>query len=86
MYAIRSYYGQYDHQVRDGSVVLPGSDAAVIRIKSDSLPVMSADLESKVAGFSFFERLLSMWHILHMPLFVMLLIAGIVHVYAVHMY
>jgi hypothetical protein len=40
----------------------------------------------KVAGFSFFERLFSMWHILHMPLFVMLLIAGIVHVYAVHMY
>jgi hypothetical protein len=40
----------------------------------------------KVAGFSFFVRLFSMWHILHMPLFVMLLIAGIVHVYAVHMY
>ncbi len=30
-------YRQYDHQVRDGSVVLPGSDAAVIRIKSDSI-------------------------------------------------
>jgi hypothetical protein len=40
----------------------------------------------KVAGFAFFERLFSMWHILHLPLFVMLLIAGIVHVYAVHMY
>jgi phosphoribosylformylglycinamidine synthase len=32
-------YRQYDHQVRDGSVVLPGSDAAVIRIKADSIPV-----------------------------------------------
>jgi phosphoribosylformylglycinamidine synthase II len=32
-------YRQYDHMVRDGSVVLPGSDAAVIRIKSDSLPM-----------------------------------------------
>jgi phosphoribosylformylglycinamidine synthase len=31
-------YQQYDHMVRDGSVVLPGSDAAVIRIKGDSLP------------------------------------------------
>jgi hypothetical protein len=40
----------------------------------------------KVAGFSLFERLFSMWHILHMPLFIMLLITGIVHVYAVHMY
>ncbi|HYG23864.1 MAG TPA: phosphoribosylformylglycinamidine synthase subunit PurL [Verrucomicrobiae bacterium] len=31
-------YRQYDHMVRDGSVVGPGSDAAVIRIKGDSLP------------------------------------------------
>src|ERR1035441_10029767 len=35
-------YRQYDHQVRDGSVVLPGSDAAVIRIKSDSIPVQGS--------------------------------------------
>lgn len=40
----------------------------------------------RVAGFSFFERLFSLWHILHLPLFVMLLITGTVHVYAVHMY
>jgi phosphoribosylformylglycinamidine (FGAM) synthase-like enzyme len=31
-------YRQYDHMVRDGSVVCPGSDAAVVRIKQDSLP------------------------------------------------
>ena len=31
-------YRQYDHMVRDGSVVCPGSDAAVIRIKNDSFP------------------------------------------------
>jgi phosphoribosylformylglycinamidine synthase subunit PurL len=31
-------YRQYDHMVRDGSVVCPGSDAAVIRIKADSIP------------------------------------------------
>lgn len=40
----------------------------------------------KVAGFSFFEKLFSLWHVLHLPLFVMLLITGTVHVYAVHMY
>ncbi|MDB6030638.1 MAG: purL [Verrucomicrobiales bacterium] len=34
-------YRQYDHMVRDGSAVCPGSDAAVIRIKSDSLPESS---------------------------------------------
>jgi phosphoribosylformylglycinamidine synthase len=31
-------YRQYDHMVRDGTVVCPGSDAAVVRIKADSLP------------------------------------------------
>ena len=31
-------YRQYDHMVRDGSAVCPGSDAAVLRIKEDSLP------------------------------------------------
>lgn len=31
-------YRQYDHMVRDGSVVCPGSDAVVIRIKADSVP------------------------------------------------
>jgi phosphoribosylformylglycinamidine synthase len=36
-------YRQYDHQVRDGSVVLPGSDAAVIRIKADSIPISRED-------------------------------------------
>jgi len=34
-------YRQYDHMVRDGSAVCPGSDAAVLRIKTDSLPELS---------------------------------------------
>jgi phosphoribosylformylglycinamidine synthase len=36
-------YRQYDHMVRDGSAVCPGSDAAVLRIKEDSLPILGAD-------------------------------------------
>jgi phosphoribosylformylglycinamidine synthase len=31
-------YRQYDQMVRDNTVVCPGSDAAVLRIKADSLP------------------------------------------------
>jgi hypothetical protein len=40
----------------------------------------------RVVEFSSFERLFSLWHALHMPLFLMLLIAGVVHVVAVHVY
>jgi len=53
-------YRQYDHQVRDGSVVLPGSDAAVIRVKTDSLPVMSAELAAKVGDPKVSEKLIAM--------------------------
>jgi phosphoribosylformylglycinamidine synthase II len=43
-------YRQYDHMVRDGSIVCPGSDAAVIRIKGDSLPITQAEYAAKQAG------------------------------------
>ncbi|HAV64434.1 MAG TPA: phosphoribosylformylglycinamidine synthase subunit PurL, partial [Verrucomicrobiales bacterium] len=36
-------YRQYDYTVRDSTVVFPGSDAAVIRVKTDALPVLPAD-------------------------------------------
>jgi phosphoribosylformylglycinamidine synthase subunit PurL len=53
-------YRQYDQQVRAGSVVVPGSDAAVIRIKTDSLPVMSAELAAKVGDPTVSEKLIAM--------------------------
>ena len=40
----------------------------------------------KVAELSSYEKLFSLWHILHLPLFFMLLVSGIVHVFAVHLY
>jgi len=40
----------------------------------------------QVANFKAYTQLFSLWHILHLPLFFMLLIAGIVHVFAVHIY
>ncbi|MGD9385518.1 MAG: hypothetical protein PVF28_03125 [Thioalkalispiraceae bacterium] len=40
----------------------------------------------KTSQLSLYARLFSWWHILHLPLFIMLVITGIVHVIAVHMY
>ena len=43
-------YRQYDYLVRDNTLVCPGSDAAVLRIKNDSLPESS---EAKPAAEKF---------------------------------
>lgn len=49
---------------------------------------VGARLESmrKITEFHFYERLFSIWHVLHFPLFLMLIVSGFVHVIAVHMY
>jgi hypothetical protein len=39
-----------------------------------------------VAAFTLYERLFSRWHVLHVPLFFMLLATGLFHVIAVHAY
>jgi hypothetical protein len=40
----------------------------------------------RVAEFTSCERLFGLWHVLHLPLFGMLFVAGIVHVIAVNVY
>jgi hypothetical protein len=40
----------------------------------------------KTAGFQLYERMFSLWHLLHLPLFFMMIITAIVHIIAVHTY
>ena len=40
----------------------------------------------RIVAFRLFERLFSFWHILHLPLFIMMIFTAIVHIFAVHMY
>jgi phosphoribosylformylglycinamidine synthase len=54
-------YRQYDHTVRDGTVVAPGSDAAVLRIKADSLTqsdIGNGEMTSAESGFP--EKLIAL--------------------------
>ncbi len=44
------------------------------------------DATRRVAEFESYERLFSLWHVLHLPLFFLLLVAGTIHVIAVHIY
>ncbi len=40
----------------------------------------------KMANYALYTRLFSMWHIFHLPIFFMMIIAAIVHIFVVHMY
>ncbi len=44
------------------------------------------DARRRVAEYRLYARLFSFWHVLHIPLFFLLLIAGIAHVIAVNIY
>lgn len=40
----------------------------------------------RTAAFKSYERLFSLWHILHLPLFIMMIITAVIHIFAVHIY
>ena len=58
------------------------------RLESNSRRYAAGRLEKlrKFAQFLMFERLFSIWHVVHYPLFIVLVVAVIVHIVAVHMY
>jgi hypothetical protein len=44
------------------------------------------DTVRRVAQYECFVRLFGLWHVLHLPLFILLIVTALVHVLAVHMY
>jgi hypothetical protein len=40
----------------------------------------------KAATFAFYERLFRLWHVLHVPLFILLVIVALIHVFAAHFF
>lgn len=82
---LRRFARAAQSKTRGSQAALPASLArqreAALRYVDDRLAATR-----RVVEFAAFERLFSLWHALHMPLFLMLLIAGVVHVFAVHLY
>lgn len=40
----------------------------------------------KLPGLRFYERLFSLWHVVHIPIFVLMIVTAVTHVVVVHMY
>jgi len=66
----------------------PGGKVAARRLKRDgALLVCTYCHELRhTAYLTFFERLFALWHIVHMPLFFLMLVAAGIHIVAVHLY
>ena len=62
------------------STTLPDSTVArdFIRRYTDTL--------RKIVALRMYERLFSLWHILHLPLFIMMIITAVIQIFAVHLY
>lgn len=59
---------------------LPGSKQVLDSVNRYTLALRRA------AAFKLYERLFSLWHILHLPLFIMMIITAVIHIFAVHLY
>ena len=80
-----------NHYIRGGVLVQSASRPAAQALHQDVLLAKQfarrhIDLVRRAAELGTYERLFALWHLLHLPLFFMLLVAGIVHVVAVHLY
>ena len=62
------------------------TNARGIRKTANSYAARQTGLMRQVAQLAFYERLFSLWHLFHMPLFLLLVVSALVHVLAVHMY
>jgi len=67
-------------QENDDNSSMPDSKVVAQLVKSYTLALR------QTAAFRVYERLFSLWHILHLPLFFMMIITAIIHIFAVHMY
>lgn len=66
----------------------PGGRTAAKRLQRDGALLVKAYCRHirHAAYLTFFERLFNLWHIVHMPLFMLMVVAAGIHIVAVHLY
>lgn len=64
-----------------------GSSSELANLKSLRIQLKKeVELLNKMSRLALYNHMFSLWHILHLPIFLMLVITAIVHVVVVHMY
>jgi hypothetical protein len=65
---------------------LIAAHATRLALVSNAYARRRLDAGRRITEFQLYSKLFSLWHVLHLPLFFMLLIAGFVHVVAINVY
>jgi len=94
LWSVRQYYVWASlrmtayRELKNQAAVSPAIARDQVKLKKASAKYIRGFIRQtgRVAQFTLFERLFSLWHILHMPLFFMMIISALIHVLAVHMY
>ena len=81
-------YFQIRRELRARAIVSDAIRANAPELRRVATQYMSDQVRllRRIAQLSFYERLFSLWHVLHLPMFILLVLSGLVHVLAVHMY
>ena len=81
-------YFKINRELREEAAInkVVRSNTKSIRKTANAYAAKQVALMRQVAQLAFYERLFSLWHIFHMPLFLLLVVSALVHVLAVHMY
>jgi len=81
-------YFRINRELRARAVVSPAicGNYRELRTAAHHYMTKQVKLLRRVAQLSFYERLFSLWHLFHLPLFILLVISALVHVLAVHMF
>lgn len=66
----------------------PGARASAKRLRRDGKLLVKAYCRQlrQASYLTFFERLFALWHVVHMPLFLLMVVAVVIHIVAVHLY
>ncbi|WP_372604448.1 hypothetical protein [Actibacterium sp.] len=81
---IRVWTGPFARARISGQVLALAAPQERAAMKTRLRPYLRAT--ARVQGFVMYERLFALWHLLHLPLFFILVLAALAHVVAVHLY
>lgn len=83
---IRAEIRRAVERARHGGSTLIAAHSVRLAAVAESYARRRLDAGRRITEFKLYSKLFSLWHVLHLPLFFMLLIAGIVHVVAINVY